>query len=248
MDIIANLQSTGLLDDEAAAYLALLELDGASVAQIALASGLKRPTCYVVLGSLEAKGLAHRVPGRKGLSFRAAPPETLVQHATERLTTAKLLVPLLAARAGSDSLSPRVSLYEGASGQRRLFGEMLTHLKVQRSPEICWLSDWEALEKRRPGELERSFAVHSAKRVAKREIILDSPRSRELAERYEYPEFSARFVPASQGIAVDLGISGNRAALFSLEAPLFGLLIEHDAVARSLLALFELAWVAIAEA
>lgn len=247
MELIPQLQSFGLTADESAAYLALLELESAPVAAVASRAGLKRPTCYPVLEALERQGLAVRQPGGRGAPYKAVAPSEIVRQAAGRLEAARALAPLLASRMASDSLDPKVSFYEGSTGQRQLFGDILTHLKVQRNPEILWLGNWEALEARRPGELERSFAVHSKRKVAKREIVVDTPKARELLKKYAYPSFDYRFARTNQEVGVDFCVTGNRVALFSLEAPLFGLSIEHRAVAKSFKTLFELAWVGSTE-
>lgn len=242
MIIKDSLAQLGFSDNEAKVYLALLELGEAPVSQIAANAGIKRPTCYLTLDQLEKKGFVAVVPFANKIHYRASKPTALLHAAEDYMQQAKSLVPLLASLYGQDSLSPKVKLFEGKSGQKVLFTEILQTLSAQKQPEIVWFANWESLEARRPGELARSFRVHSKKKVKKREIIQDTPKARELVKQYAYANFTNKFVPSEKSIGIDLGITGNKVALFSLSAPLFGVLIEHKIIADSLRAIFELAW------
>jgi hypothetical protein len=182
------------------------------------------------------------IPFAHKIHYRANKPSTLLHLAEEHLLQTKSLVPLLASLYGQDSLAPKVKLFEGKSGQKTLFSEILQTLNVQKQAEIVWFANWEALESRRPGELARSFRIHSKKKVKKREIIQDSPKARALVNQYSYSDFTYKFVPSEKSLGIDLGVTGNKVALFSLSTPLFGVLIEHKVIADSFRAIFELAW------
>ncbi len=67
-NLTKNLETTGLTQKESAVYLALLETGQASIAGLAQKTGIKRPTCYLIIDELIKKGLATSVPvGRKTL-------------------------------------------------------------------------------------------------------------------------------------------------------------------------------------
>ncbi|MEK7118628.1 MAG: helix-turn-helix domain-containing protein [Patescibacteria group bacterium] len=71
------LEELGFSDKEATVYLALLQFDNASPAQIAEKTRLNRSTVYVVLESLEKKGLASETNVGKTVHYQAAAPERL---------------------------------------------------------------------------------------------------------------------------------------------------------------------------
>lgn len=71
------LQEIGLNEKEAAVYLALLQVDSASVVNIAEKTKIKRPTVYVVLESLAKKGLVSEVEIGKKTHYAAESPERL---------------------------------------------------------------------------------------------------------------------------------------------------------------------------
>lgn len=71
------LQEIGLTYKEAKIYLALLEVDNASVLEISKKTLIKRPTVYVVLETLMKKGLVSETNLGKKVNFQAEPPERL---------------------------------------------------------------------------------------------------------------------------------------------------------------------------
>ncbi|MEK7568973.1 MAG: helix-turn-helix domain-containing protein [Patescibacteria group bacterium] len=71
------LQEIGLNEKEAGVYLALLQVDSASVVDIAEKTKIKRPTVYVVLETLAKKGLVSEVEIGKKTHYAAEPPERL---------------------------------------------------------------------------------------------------------------------------------------------------------------------------
>ena len=71
------LEELGLSDKEAVVYLALLQFDNAAPSQIAEKTKLNRSTVYVVLESLEKKGLASETNVGKTVHYQAAAPERL---------------------------------------------------------------------------------------------------------------------------------------------------------------------------
>lgn len=78
------LEEIGLSDKEATVYLALIQFDNASPAQIAEKTKLNRSTVYVVLESLEKKGLAGETNVGKTVHYQAAAPERLETYVEQQ--------------------------------------------------------------------------------------------------------------------------------------------------------------------
>lgn len=72
-----RLQEFGLSDKEAKIYLALLELEQASVVELSRKTGINRVTMYSVLDQLQKKGLVSQTDATKKSKFLAEPPERL---------------------------------------------------------------------------------------------------------------------------------------------------------------------------
>lgn len=71
------LQEIGLNEKEAAIYLALLQVDNASVIEVSNKTKINRSTVYVVLEGLMKKGLVSEAQIGKKVHYQAEPPERL---------------------------------------------------------------------------------------------------------------------------------------------------------------------------
>src|ERR1035437_1752533 len=71
------LQEIGLTDKESTVYLALLQVDSASVLDLAKKTKINRSTTYVVLESLKKKGLVSETSVGKKTHYQAESPERL---------------------------------------------------------------------------------------------------------------------------------------------------------------------------
>ena len=76
-----KLTDFGLSEKEAKIYLALLELEAATVSEAAKNSGINRSSAYVVLEALRKKGIVGISDDKKVRRYLAASPETLLRSA-----------------------------------------------------------------------------------------------------------------------------------------------------------------------
>src|SRR3989338_386223 len=76
--MINELKKIGLSDKEAKVYLAGLELGKASVQDIAKKAGVNRTTVYVMVGSLENRGLMKTMKVGKRTFFVSENPDTFL--------------------------------------------------------------------------------------------------------------------------------------------------------------------------
>ncbi len=79
--LLKQLQNFGLSEKEGKIYLALLELEMATVFEVAKQSGINRSSAYVVLEALKKKGLVGISDDKKVRKYIAASPETLLHSA-----------------------------------------------------------------------------------------------------------------------------------------------------------------------
>ncbi len=116
MNIIDSLKYLGLSEKEAQVYVALIGMGTASVYSIAKASGLKRPTTYVVIDELVKKGVVNEVPRIKKQLYQAKSPDELISQAENRFFLAKQKLPELRALVKGEDTKPRVFFFEGKQG------------------------------------------------------------------------------------------------------------------------------------
>lgn len=117
------LEEIGLSDKEAKLYLALLGFESATPSELAEKTGIKRTTVYVVLSTLEQKGLVSEVPKGKTSSFHAEPPERLQTYVErqkvvldERSARLKDIIPQIKSVSREQGVRPVVKFFEGRNG------------------------------------------------------------------------------------------------------------------------------------
>lgn len=93
--LLNKLKSLGYTDKQARVYLTLLSLGSGSVQSIALESGLKRPTVYVILDELIEKGTVSKAIGKRKKSFIPIQPEVLLGQIEKLYQQTKECIPEL---------------------------------------------------------------------------------------------------------------------------------------------------------
>ena len=74
-DLLSLVERIGFDDKEAKIYIALLELGEATVLEVGKRAGVKRPTAYLVLDTLHAKGAAFKTRASGRTRFIAEKPK-----------------------------------------------------------------------------------------------------------------------------------------------------------------------------
>lgn len=117
------LKDIGLSEKEAAIYVALLSFDKALIAEISEKAKVKRPTTYVILESLQKKGLVSETTVGKKTYYVAEPPEKLdmfverqIHLLEENRKSLDLLVPQLKSIQREQGEKPVVQFFEGKEG------------------------------------------------------------------------------------------------------------------------------------
>jgi DNA-binding MarR family transcriptional regulator len=120
-ELIKKISSLGLTEKEARVYVALLQLGNGSAYGVAVKSGLKKPTAYVILDELVEKGLAYHIPREKKRRYAAISPEKLMQEAEARFIAAKQTLPELLSLYKSTAVQQkaRTLYFDGVSGMRQ---------------------------------------------------------------------------------------------------------------------------------
>ncbi len=121
--IVKSLVDYGLNDKEAKIYLALIELDTATVNEIAHTADINRSSAYVVIEKLKKKGLVSTIKDYKIQRYVATNPEVLLQEAeTRALRNIEIknkiqnVVSELKSIHRETKKKPKIMVYEGEKG------------------------------------------------------------------------------------------------------------------------------------
>jgi sugar-specific transcriptional regulator TrmB len=236
--LLRTLTDFGLNDKEARVYLALLELGEGNVSQIASKTGLKRAITYIVMERLMKQGYASRTGRGKVLRFTAADPLQLFTSEQTRLTNFKFMLPLMRSLYNTPKAKPRFNYFEGKAAILTVYSE------ISRYPTAKFISSIDRLNSFVPEEVERWLTEyqHENQNHQSMHLLTDTSADRIFANNITEHDQQFRLLPKGMLMDMDFSIYGEKVAITSIGDPLFVVVIESQALANSITALFNLLW------
>ena len=238
INIESILRSLGLAESEQKTYLAALEHGSSTVLDLSKLTRLSRQATYTAIETLTKRGLMSSMLTGKKRYYAAEHPERLLDYAkrragevAEQIASLERSLPELALRMGGER--PVVKVYEGEEGIRTVLDEM-RHSNIQESFEITDLDAMYAILK--PEDLlpMRSKLKKTGIHISGLYSGAASPKIAD-SERYALPgEF--------QNFKSNITIYGNKIALVTFEGKMHSVIIESEALARTMIILFKLAF------
>ncbi|MEO8065551.1 MAG: helix-turn-helix domain-containing protein [Candidatus Doudnabacteria bacterium] len=243
--LLKQLIGSGLSDKEAKIYLSLLELELATVFEVAEHSGINRSSAYVVLEALKKKGLAGISDDKNVRRYVAASPEILLQTvktAAKKQEDIKAkvesILPELKALHKATKRRPIVKIFEGKDGAREVYWSLLEtktkELRVFANPAEIFkhVPDFQTQDSERAKKGIKMFAI--------------SPATKEMLELVKYVKpnkpYEQVLIPKDKyNFSSDMGIFGDKIAIVSPKDN-FGIIIESQEIADMLKNSFDLAW------
>ncbi len=241
MDIKQALQTIGLSDKETAVYTALLQLGQATAYAVAVKSGLKKPTTYVILDELIEKGMVLKVPQMKTLHFIARSPEEAFAVAQERLSLAKKALPELLAITKGKKTKVNTVYFEGIEGMKQL---LEYKLKENNGEEM--LAFW-ATDKNVTPELVEYFQKEWFPKMQRQNIRFRGMAPADpLLSKYRVTDAAygrvVKEIPTNDYHSeVAISILGDLVRIEDYKN-LQGLAIENEDVAKAVRQIFEMVW------
>ncbi len=232
------LKQLGLQDKEITLYMGLLELGEASVLGISKKTGLKRPTTYLIIRALEARGLVSRISKGKKTLFAAQHPKTILTEAELRVKQLQEVIPQFEAMMHRSDDRPRVKIYEGKEALDRAFDDSF----VIRGEQL-FMSNMDIVHDVFARTLQKVAYSTLSPEFSVRELVDDSETSKKYKARVSGPYRQVRFLPkAFSPFATDIGIFGNNTIITSGKKEFFSVRIESEEIAGAFRAIFEAMW------
>lgn len=236
MDVPQALQTIGLNEKETATYLACLELGQDGVARIARKANIKRPTAYLVLESLQKRGLIHSVVKGKRTLYGAEEPTKLLGIIAEKDRALRTILPYLEAINNRKVEKPGIRFYEGKAGVLRIYEEIF------RGKEIRLWGSLNILPKEFHPILESFVEKQKKERPKIFDLLTDTPADREYARRVARSGYEIRFFPKDLYIGTDSAVFDNKFAFMAFAPEPHGFIVEGEEMTKSFRSLWELAW------
>lgn len=243
--MIADLVKLGLTEEEAKIYLSCLEIGGGAVSTIAKKAEVNRVTCYHTLDNLLKKGYLSQYNKNGIRCFSPEPPEQLLKIAEEQVNITKGLIPQLASLTSTLAFKPKVRFYEGREGVEKVFLESLeakkeilgyTNLKrvIEFFPAFFKKYTHDKMEK---GIKTRYLSPKTVESVHVIDPYLPANYNQDLLEIFLVNKDQFPFDN-------EILIFEHLVCIVSLEpSELLGLIVESSTFARTMKAIFDLAWI-----
>jgi HTH-type transcriptional regulator, sugar sensing transcriptional regulator len=234
------LEQLGLDNKKADAYLACLEMGGATAYLIAKKTGLKRPTVYDIMNQLMKDGLVYKSIKGKIKYFSPADPEVLVKKLKEKETLAKEILPQLQNLYNSPQAKPFIRYFEGKEGIKEMYEDSLRSLK--KGDEILAYVGEDTLQNM-PEYAENYINRRVEKNIRLRGIYKKTPEIMKYMQNNQAQLRETKILDEKYfTVSNETNIYKNKVAIASFGTEMFGMIIESEEIARSQKAIFELAW------
>jgi len=128
-ELIEVLRGIGLDDNQALIYLTILELGPSSIWDVAKKTGIKRPTCYVILDELTFRGFASKAHDGRRTIYSVITPKQMLFRLEKRYEKFRNVSSQLEGIASKSPQKPIISLYEGISGVKQAYDLTLLEQK-----------------------------------------------------------------------------------------------------------------------
>lgn len=236
------LKRLGLDARETEIYLTLLSLKVARASAVAGAAKQSRSHTYLVLRSLEEKGLVSEIERGKVLHFVAEPPRRLLQYIENReeeLRSLRPLVqgalPLLQSMERPLAGQPRVTLLHGLDGMKQVYRDTLPN-------EFCALFNPQMMYDAF-GKNIVTMVLGKGERLRGRDLLVDGKAARRYAGEVEQHErYAIRLLPKTISFATDTIVHGDSVALFAYDDEKTIIRIENQNTADAFRSWFEALW------
>lgn len=239
-EIYKLLGSAGFRENETDIYTTLMQLEKATILEIAEKSGVKRPTVYERLPVLVKKGYVTEVFEGKKTYYIAKNPNQILRRLREKAQSFEEAMPELSAIYNSVENKPKVTYFSGEEELQRMYEDTLTG-----GTDILHLTAIEGLY----GVLDKDWADdYAAKRVSlgikTRVIAVDSSEARSWKANAEKELREIKIIKkAGENFSADMQICGDKVIIATQKkGELFGLIIEDDYIASLQRMAFELLW------
>ena len=238
MTLLTTLQNLGIQEKQAKVYLACLELGSATIQELAQKSKVKRTSIYNFLEEIKDLGLVTEVKEGKKFLLAAESPETVVKRAQQRVDEVKKSLPEILSIFNRPAKKPKVRFYQGLDGLKQVYSDYA----VPNQP-IYGFTDYEKMFEALPEDflwqagpearVKNNCFFHCIAKDGKMGRMVQTKDKEHLRE--------TRLVP-NIDFETEINIYSNKVSLISFRKPYAAVIIEDEAIAKTLKSVWNLVW------
>lgn len=247
------LEQLGLSPNETLLYELLLRLGEQPVSTLAREAKLKRTNTYYLLGELEKKGLVSQRDYKKKTTYRLESPQKLIELAETQLKEHERvrndishLVPELTSSFILTYEKPVVTVFEGVEGIKHIYEDTLREGKPIYAALLPYEIDETLRKWLRTVYLKKrtKLHIHANVLVASNSFASTYQKEDNLYDRTTFIVPQKKF-PFQQ----EINIYGDKVAIMNYKKGehLLGMIIHNPLIAKTMKALYDLAWEAAEE-
>jgi HTH-type transcriptional regulator, sugar sensing transcriptional regulator len=238
------LQEIGLNEKEATIYLALLQVDNASVIDIAKKTKINRSTVYVVLEGLTKKGLVSETRSGKKVHYQAESPERLETFVEgqkmvfeERSKRLADIIPQIKSIQRASGERPVVKYFQGR--EATLGSHFLFFNTEDKEGVGYFLFDQDLIEEVfNPNEILAAQKIRPSKNIMAKTLYTSTKTTLPTNELSERIKIDGEKYPLS----CDISIYEDRVHIITMGKSVFTIFVQSKDVAETLKSLFRLAF------
>lgn len=234
------LKETGLSDNEASVYLAMLSLGPTTILSLARVTNIKRPTVYLVIESLKQKGLVSiNLKGFKKL-YVAENPDKLESVLENKTKQFKKHLSEFSAIFNLKESQSTIKYYEGLEAIKNIYDQLLKD--IEPGDDYLVLSDakqWLALDK----DYFMDFTERRGMLPIKIRLLMqDSDEAKYLHKFQRNFNYQSKILPKETKLTTNLIITPKRVVINQLTSPVMAIVIENQSIIDMHKEMFEIMW------
>ncbi len=240
--IATLLKRLNLDEREVAVYLVLLQLRMARASAIAKAAKQSRSHTYLVLRSLQEKGLVAEVERGKVLHFIAEPPDRLLSYIEgreEELRTLKPLVrgslPYLESLRHPLVEQARITTLHGPEGMKHVYRDVL-------GSRYYGLFNPQAAEQAFGPDYTKTL-LRRGRELTGKDLLVDGPAAKRYIQNvHQHEHYAIRLFPSGVEFPGNTVISGDTVFFLTYDREGTIIRLEHRSIAQAMRVWFDLLW------
>ena len=239
----ALLKRIGLEEKEIEIYLAALTLKSARATDIAKLAKQSRSHAYLMLRSLEKRGLVSEVDRGKVLHFVAEPPESLLKYLEnqeEEIRSIRMIaegaLPQLKSLTQPLVDRPHVTLLHGLEGMKQVYRAVLKN-------EFVSLFNPEVMYETFGGNIVTKLFGPTMRLRGRDLLVNNAGAKRYIADVIQDEEYQIRLLPKNVTFGTDTIVYEDTVAMFSYDSEKTIVRIENQNIANAFRSWFEIMWI-----
>ena len=227
----------GLSEQRADAYLALLELGGATASELAKEMGIQRTSVYSILQSLAQEGFVETYLQKKKLFYRSVKPEKVAARFEEKLGMFRAVIPMLQTMEKKEARTLGLRFIDTVPELQKFYRDILDEYRDKEYRIIGSAPSWEGISE----EFFKQYRKDRAARDIRTRLLLTAESE---TLNIEGPKLlrEYRYLPPAHVFKSTIDIFDDKILIVSPTLSALAVVIAVPAMTDVFSSMFEMLW------